>query len=567
MPPVVNGMGSMQKASLLWVALACLGCADSGSAQTGTDGGPGTGPGSTDPASTDPGGTDGAGTDGGGSGGAGSSGGGATATTGSTTQPPSCPPTAADEIYDDPLTHLGRAESDTFIEILDVVARDPLVYSCTGTQGLTIWDATNPASARLVSENTGPAGLSHPTFPRCQHVALNSAGTRAVLTNRGDEIQPTPWLFLYDVSDPDAPRALRGWQGTDFTGGTAHIEGVVMDGTRIYAASHTAGILVFDDPGMGSDLVWVGHYQDADSNAWQPSKVGDVLYVAEGSAGLRTYDVSGDDPVLLGAVDLAGSSKDVIVIGTVAYTANSSTVAAIDVTDPAAPAILSEIETEGTALTVAMGEADTLMVAEWNEIRGYNVADPTAPAPVLSEAVPSSDDFSRVLALDTQPASGLVFAGEWTGMQAFQQQVDANGPEVGATPGSIQFGTVEPGDFQDRVMVVRNGGDRPLKIFETGATRDQVSVTPACGEVPVGGALAFEVRFTSDSTAPLAGHVGLRTDDPDEEEFLVEFSANVAGRDVGDPVPPFSLTDLEGTTWSTADLEGEVVVLAYFATF
>ncbi|MEM6295662.1 MAG: hypothetical protein AAGA54_30595 [Myxococcota bacterium] len=474
-------------------------------------------------------------------------------------EPP--PPVVCDEPPSqttvDGLVHRGRAEGDTFIEILDLQSRGDLVYSCTATQGVTIWDAREDAPP-LVVQNVGPPGLAHPQFPRCQHIALDASTDRAVITNRGDEVQPTPWLYLYDLSDPSQPVALKGWSGD------ASIEGVVLDGNRIYAAAHTSGVLVFED--QGDALVQVGAFADDASDAWKPLLVGDTLYVAEGSTGLRVYDVSGDDPVLQATLALPGSSKDLELDGDTLFIAASSALAAVDVSDPSAPEVVGERETLGTAVALALGEDGLLYTAEWDELRAYDRSQPDMPR-VWSEVVPTGDPISRVLTVAADPARPRIYAGEWTGMQVFDAQPDPTGPDIVASPLAVQFGRVEPGDSEDRVFVIRNEGDQPLEVFGTASHKDAVQLRESCFTVEPGDAYAVEVRFTPDSQNISAGHIALMTNDPDEPEYRLRFVGNAAGADVGDPMVDFVLQDLEGNAWSREDLEGKVVLLAYFATF
>ena len=65
----------------------------------------------------------------------------------------------------------------------------------------------------------------------------------------------------------------------------------------------------------------------------------------------------------------------------------------------------------------------------------------------------------------------------------------------------------------------------------------------------------------------VSGLLQIISDDLDETPFDVIVSGNIPGTDVGDPLPTFSLQDTTGQTWSNADLQGKVAVLAYFATF
>lgn len=469
--------------------------------------------------------------------------------------PPACP--APDPLTTiDGLAHRGRAESGSFIEILDLEARGDLVYGCTATQGMMTWDVADDLG-ELVSARVGPLGVSNRQFPRCQHVALDAEGGRAAITNRGDEVQPLPWLYIYDIADREQPVALRGWTGD------ASIEGVVWDGDRIFAAAHTAGILVFEDTG-GETLAQVGSFADGDSDAWLPILRDGLLYVAEGATGLRVYDVSGDDPVLLSTLETGGSSRDLVLEDDALYVAASSSLVRVDVSDPSAPSIAAQAPVAGTTVAIALGSDGLVYSAEWDEVRAYDPADLTR---IWSEVVPTGDDFSRVLTLATHPEQPRVYAGEWTGMHMFEIQSDATGPEIVAAPTSVQFGRIEAGDTEDRVVVVRNEGDQPLNVYGYASDRDTVTVDDACFTVEPGSAHALEIRFAPDSDDISSGSLLLQTDDPDEPEYEIRFAGNAAGADVGDPMPDFMLQDVDGNTWTRTDLDGKVVLLAYFATF
>jgi hypothetical protein len=467
-----------------------------------------------------------------------------------------------DAPHADSLVHLGRAESDDFIEVLDVVADHPLVYACTSVKGFTIWDASAEGAPKLLAGGLAPPGLAGGggKYPHCQHVALDKQTKRVAITNRGDELQPTPFLYLLDVANPAAPTPIKGWTGAD------SIEGVTLSGNRIYAAAHASGILVFEDAG-GASLTEVGRFSDAQSDAWQPVLVGSHLLVAEGDLGLRVYDVTGDIPVPVASVPIPGSSKDIIVHEGKAFVAASSRVAAIDIANPAAPVLLGEVETEGTAIALAAGVNNSLLVAEWDRIRGYDISDPAVMKRELSEILPTDKAFSRALTIDAAPEVGRVYPGEWTGVHAYRQEPCAVGPDIETSPDQISFAAVPPGDLDVRAIILRNPGNRPLKI--TGITVDNPALTvntPAL-EVEAGKAKAIEVTFKPTGSQAVKARVTIASDDPDDPLHSVRVSGNLPGVDVGDPLPAFALVDTEGKTWDSTALKGNIAVLSYFATF
>ena len=473
-------------------------------------------------------------------------------------------PAASTEPFVDPLRHVGVAESSTFIEISDLLANDDLVFACTGVRGLVIWDAGGDEPGMLV-ENVRPPAHAHGTFPRCQHVGLDREARRVVFTNRGDEVQPVPWVAVADVTDPRAPSIVAQWSDPSVS-----VEGAVIDGDRVIVAGHTSGIQVLALE--GTMLSPTGSFSDEQSDAWQVVALPDdpdILVTAEGQTGLRTYRLEDAGPELLATVELEGSSRDLILTGDAGRTAivaASSSLSIVDLTDPAAPVLRSTTPTTGTALALAAIDSSTVAVAEWDEVRGYDVSDPTAVREVFAERLPAPAAFSRVLAVDADPGTRRVFAGEWHGMHVLAHDPNGTGPDLTVAPQALQFGQVPPGQSDDAVLVLRNDGDLGLTVHEI-VTADGVSVDQSCLQIPAGSAAAVEVTVAPPSDTELRTAVRVCSDDPDEPQRDVGLSVNIEGLDVGDPAPEFSLRDLTGRTWSTADLEGNVAVLAYFATF
>ena len=57
------------------------------------------------------------------------------------------------------------------------------------------------------------------------------------------------------------------------------------------------------------------------------------------------------------------------------------------------------------------------------------------------------------------------------------------------------------------------------------------------------------------------------SNDPDEDVILFPMTGddNPDNLDLGQPAPDFTLTDMEGVTHNLHDLQGRVVVMAFFA--
>ena len=105
---------------------------------------------------------------------------------------------------------------------------------------------------------------------------------------------------------------------------------------------------------------------------------GDVAYIADGSHGLATVDVSDPaSPALLTRHDTAGDAWDVAVSGRVAYVADGvAGLVAFDVSDPTGPIFLDSFDTSGTAQGLCIA-GDVVFVADGD--KGLSAIDVSSP--------------------------------------------------------------------------------------------------------------------------------------------------------------------------------------------
>ncbi|MEM6293095.1 MAG: DUF1573 domain-containing protein, partial [Myxococcota bacterium] len=382
------------------------------------------------------------------------------------------------------------------------------------------------------------------------------------ITNRGDEVQPTPFLAVYD------PPGRRGTPslGATWTG-TASIEGVAWSGGRLIAAAHDRGVLVFER--AGKTLRQVGALEAAKADAWDVEVRKGHAFVANGTGGLLVVDITDPKaPKQVATLALPGSAGDVSLDpkSAIAYLATKNGLAVVDISDPAAPTLRAHVETPGTALMVRPSAPGTVVVADWAEVRAYDVRKPDAPVLRASKRIPTDGDFSRVLALDAAP-DGSVYAGEWQGLHTLSLSAEMDAPDVDVEGGStIRLGRLGTGNAATHTVWLGNRGTRPLSIHGV-KTSGPVSVEQPCLEIAPGDSAALALSVTPDGRGPIAASVVLASNDPDEATVALEITANASGLDVGDPAPPLNAIGLDGTTWDSERLRGKVVVLSYFATF
>ena len=79
----------------------------------------------------------------------------------------------------------------------------------------------------------------------------------------------------------------------------------------------------------------------------------------------------------------------------------------------------------------------------------------------------------------------------------------------------------------------------------------------------------IELEFRPQSTEQVLGEVVIVSDDPDEGQLEISLTGNRRGAGLGDDAPEVrvDLAQNGQGQWSLDDERGNIVVLAYFATF
>lgn len=458
------------------------------------------------------------------------------------------------ETYLDPLETLHRMPGSTFVEILEVRADEQdRVFFCSGVKGLNVVDASDPGDMRREFQLVSSAGSAQ--YPRCQHIAL--ADNRVYYSNKGDEVQPTPFVSAWDLSTAP-PSEIASWSDANTT-----VEGIAAQGDFLYAAAHESGLKILQLTGNTLQLVGTA---DGLNNAWHVAVRGNYAYVADGTS-LATVDISNPAaPAVVGRVTLAGTAQSVELHATadLAYVAiGQAGFAIVDLATASDPTLLSVADTGGTALQVAV-DGDFAAVADWNDVRVYDVSDPSAPVLRATERIANGDAFPRVLGVAAR--NNYVYAGEWTGFYSLLFHSDRLAPDLFTSEGAIEFGNVAPGDQDAVAVIIGNQGTKPLVAWQVEASgpflldHDQAVIQP--GELEV-----FELLFEPTISSQEVGVLTIWSDDPDDQPMTATITGNRPGFGVGDPSPDVGAQLLEGGNWQLSEHRGQVVLLAYFATF
>lgn len=457
----------------------------------------------------------------------------------------------------DPLVRLGRVSGSTRVEILEVQAlADGRVMYCSGVRGLVIVDARNPRAPRPLHSLRSHLGSAR--SPRCQHLA--SRGDYVYITNRGDQVQPTPFVAAFRVTG-DTPTEV-----ASFASPGVSIEGIDVAGAHVYVAAHDKGVLVLEH--KGDSLVQIASLGGM-QNAWDVAAAGKVLYVADGKAGLVSVDVSDpSNPSIRGRVRFDGNSQSVVVDAarnTAWVAAGAAGVVALDISDPAKPTVVGRYDSPGSALQVSLSGRYAL-VADWNDVRVLDIANRQKPVVIATERVDTGHRFSRVLGVSGY--KNYVYVGEWTGLYAYELHPQTKAPNLWVETRELDFGRVAAGRRATEGLIVENHGTAVLDVSAIATTGSTEFATKQQRlHLRPGGAALIEVAFQSAGRGEKHAALVLRSNDPDEAAVRVALTANLEGRGVGQMAPEIIGTLLSGEQLAVSSLRGKVVVLAYFASF
>jgi peptidyl-prolyl cis-trans isomerase A (cyclophilin A) len=150
-------------------------------------------------------------------------------------------------------------------------------------------------------------------------------------------------------------------------------------------------------------------------------RLGQRLYVANGSAGLAIFDVSDPaEPALLGSYPCGDEARDVLVTEavvddaqvTVAFVADLfAGVLVLDVTDPAAVTSLGVLPTAGAAIALGL-DGSVLYVADWTAgLSIFDVAD-LRDIRLLGRAKQLTEDLTIGYAVSVSVAEGYAYVAD-----------------------------------------------------------------------------------------------------------------------------------------------------------
>ena len=303
---------------------------------------------------------------------------------------------------------------------------------------------------------------------------------------------------------------------------------------------------------------------------------GSQVFVADGVGGLAVIDASDPaNPVERGRAAIGGQAKGVVVHEDHAFVAaGSSGVAVVNIANPADPTVVATIEMPGTALRVAYAE-DHLFVAAWNDTRVYDVSNPAAPRFVAAVRIPRPYDYADPnRELPTMRTFGVtalgrdVFIGTWENPYSYRLYPERTAPNIRLpeTAARVDFGAVPVGAQKTLELPVTNQGTAPLTLVDVWTEGAAFTVTPKQALLQPGETKNLTITYTAGGPEE-SGFLNIVSDDPLAPHRKPYLTGNQPGVSVGSPLPETVATMLDGSTWSSTDTLGSVLLLTYFATY
>ncbi|MGK3966185.1 redoxin domain-containing protein [Sorangium sp. So ce118] len=445
------------------------------------------------------------------------------------------------------------------------VRDDGLLLNCSYT--FNVIDAEDPAGMELLA-----GGLKHSIpddtrAPGCKHLAWDD---NLVFTTHLGNIRNPAFLSGWDISDPEAPVQLHVLQEPGIS-----YEGVDVANHNIFVGLHGNGLGVYNyDGAVGFTRVGsLGGF----TNAWGIAARGNQVFVADGVEGLVTVDATDPaQPIELGRVATGGQAKGVVVDGDFAYVAaGSAGVAVVDISDLASPVVVGRAEMPGTPLRLAYSE-HRLFVAAWNDVRVYDVSTPAAPTFIAAVRIPREFEYEDPdRELPTMRTFGVaargrdVFIGTWENPYSYRLEPDRLAPNIRLPEAAarIDFGPVAIGDRKTLPLEVTNQGTAPLTLVDSWISGSAFSVEPRQARIEPGGKIELELTYLASARDPEIGYLHIVSDDPAAPVRKAYLVGNAPGVSVGAALPATTGTMLDGTTWTSEESAGSVLLLTYFATF
>lgn len=476
--------------------------------------------------------------------------------------------------YSSPLVRLQQlvGEND-HIHIDEVRYRDQdaRLFQCGYDFGVI--DASDPERMEYLAQRLRHTIPGDQRRPGCIHLA---ADDDMVYTDHRGNIDNPAFLSGWELRpDSDDPSRIDPVQLPVLQEPGVSYEGIDAANGYIYVALRQNGLGVYERDEEGFRRVGTA---GGLSNAWGVRVRDHLAYVSDGLDGLAVVDVSDPrTPRLIGRVATGGQARGLAVNDGIVYlAAGSRGLVVVDVSDPTEPRVIgTSEEIPGTAMRVDYADGYAY-IAAWSDARVYDVTDPASPSFVGAVRMTRDIGYeeegrppvtSRTLGIAA--AGDAVLIGNWHVVYSYRLVPDRAAPNIQLPEALnlLDFGRVDSGDRRIIPVAVRNQGTAPLEIGEVRTDDVRFVPNPSQFQLLPGEEGVVEIQFTAVDANPTSAIIEFVSDDPVEPVRKGFLTANRPGLGVGKPLPETIVNLVDGGKWSASESEGEVRLLAYFATF
>jgi peroxiredoxin len=492
------------------------------------------------------------------------------------TTPPSQQPAMLEPgEYSSPLVQLQRLQGQVghlHVDEIRYRESDKRLFQCSYTFGVI--DARDPSKMRYLAENLKHKIGDDTRTPGCIHLAWD--GDVVYTTHRGNLSNPT-FVTGWDISavDPDKG-TIKPVQLPALQEPGESYEGIDVEDGVVYVALRDHGLGVYERDTTTNTLSRIGTVSGLGST-WGLRVRDAKVYTTDIEGGLSIVDV-GDpkNPTLLGRVDIDGVAKGLTLDGDLAYVAaGDAGLVVVDISNSEEPKIVGRAKTRGPAIRTAYSDG-YVFVAAWNDTRVYDVSKPSAPRFVgavrLTTDVQYPDDGHPAVTARTMGVAATgrsIFVGNWWVQYSFRLYPERIAPNM-VLPEDVNlmdFGPAGVGETNTLSLSVTNQGTAPLTLFHNWTDNPAFKVTPEELKVMPGNSGKLKVEYTASSGDKETGTLNIWSDDPLQPVRSAFLAGNQPGLGIGKPLPETRATLLDGSDWSSTNVQDKVMLLGYFATF
>jgi hypothetical protein len=375
---------------------------------------------------------------------------------------------------------------------------------------------------------------------------------------------------VVDISAPATP-VLVGTLNTE------NPRGVTVVGDRAHVADGSTGLRIFDitNPTAATQL---GVY-DTPGSAEAVFVAGDHAFVADGDSGLVILDITNvASPVLVGLHVATDPARDVEVHGSHAFVARGALgLQVIDITDPSLPALAGSYNTSGNARRVTVEGNIAYVADESGGAHAIDIIDPSTPALASSYATSGNaldvfvdgdyayvtDDVAGLITLDVSlPTSPVLVESFATAGTATGIIVDRNLAFVADAIGGLQVVQAAQEVLPPALVV-------PIMSLGTSISVNRIEVSGNYAYIANHNTYMIIVDI-SDPGNPfvvtnysLGGGIGYDVRVSGDYAYLSKGTTGIEIVDVSDPTAPVSVGSLAvGDSPNGAFIDGDLLFVA-----